>query len=148
MRPVLVSSCLLGLTTRYDGSDNFSQAVADYLQRHRLLPIPVCPEQLAGMPTPRPKCWFTRGTGNDLLCGEGEIRNELGDVVNAAFLRGADQCLQVARLTGCTRAILKQRSPSCGSRQVHQNGRLVDGMGVAAALLARHEIELLGEEEL
>ncbi len=51
-KPILVSACLLGLPTRYDGKAKRSQAVIDYLQKENLLPIPVCPEQLAGMTTP------------------------------------------------------------------------------------------------
>jgi len=147
-RTVLVSSCLLGLATRYDGDDNYSRSLADYLQRNDLIPIPVCPEQLAGMPTPRPKCWYTTGTGAAILAGEGQICNELGVDVSQRLLRGAELTLDIARLTNCELAILKQRSPSCGSSMVHQNGKLVEGMGVAAALLAQHGVALLSEEEL
>jgi len=148
MRTILVSSCLLGLASRYDGSDNYSQAVADYLQRNSLTPIPVCPEQLAGLPTPRPKCWFTKGTGADILVGRGQIRNAQGGDVSNIFLRGAEQSLKLARLTNCQQAMLKQRSPSCGSRRVHQDGQLVPGMGVTAALLAQQGLTILSEEEL
>ena len=59
--PILVSACLLGLPTRYDGKTKRSQAVVEYLQRENLLPIPVCPEQLAGMSTPREKTFFKSG---------------------------------------------------------------------------------------
>jgi len=145
---VLVSSCLLGLATRYDGSDNRCAALIDYLQRQDLIPIPVCPEQLAGLPTPRPKCWFTAGTGVEVIAGEGKLGNEQGDDLSNSFRQGAEQSLKLALLTNCQLAILKQRSPSCGSREVHQNGRIVLGMGVTAALLAQHGIELLSEEEL
>jgi len=145
---VLVSSCLLGLATRYDGTDNRCAALIDYLQRHDLIPIPVCPEQLAGLPTPRPKSWFTAGTGVEVIGGEGNLCNEQGDDLGNSFRQGAEQSLKLALLTNCQQAILKQRSPSCGSREVHQNGRIVPGMGVTAALLAQHGIELLSEEEL
>ena len=147
-KTVLVSSCLLGLATRYDGSDNRSAALADYLRKNRLIPIPICPEQLAGLPTPRPKCWFSAGSGVEVLQGCGQICSEAGDDLSERFRCGAEQSLKLARLTNCRLAILKQRSPSCGSRQVHRNGSLVAGMGVTAALLAQQGIALLSEEEL
>jgi uncharacterized protein YbbK (DUF523 family) len=147
-KTALVSSCLLGLATRYDGTDNYSQAVIDYLQKQQLTPIPVCPEQLAGLPTPRRKCWFSSGDGRSLLDNNGRICDEVGKDCTEAFIRAAQQTFKIAELTGCKLAILKQRSPSCGSRQIHQNGQLVSGMGVTAALLQKAGIKLLCEEEL
>ncbi len=147
-KTAFVSSCLLGLPTRYDGSDNFSQAVADYLLREGLMPIPVCPEQLAGLPTPRLKCWFRQGTGEDVLNGCGVICDEETQDVTAAFARAAEESVKIVRLTGCKLAILKQRSPSCGSRMIHQNGQLVEGMGVTAARLKQAGLQVLSEEDL
>ncbi len=146
--PVLVSSCLLGLATRYDGTDNDCPAVHSYLKRNQLQAIPVCPEQLAGLPTPRPKCWFTQGDGASLLKGQGGLCDEQGRNVSELFMHGAGQALKLAELSGCRHAILKQRSPSCGSKQMHRNGQLVEGLGVTAALLKSRGIELLSEEEL
>jgi len=144
---VFVSSCLLGLPTRYDGTDNSCPEIIDYLQQNKLIPIPVCPEQLAGLPTPRLKCWFTQGTGEDVLNGCGSICAEDTQDVTAAFAGTAEQSLKIAEMTGCKRAILKQRSPSCGSVTVHQNGQLVTGMGVTAAMLKKAGIEVLSEED-
>lgn len=143
----IVSSCLLGLSTRYDGSGNFCQAVVDYLQQHQITPIPVCPEQLAGLPTPRPKCWFNKGDGNDVLRGCGSIRDEEGRDETDAFFRAAEESLKIAELTGCKLAILKQRSPSCGSRQVYLNGQLNKGMGVTAAKLKQAGLKVLSEDD-
>lgn len=147
-KTVFISSCLLGLPTRYDGSGNFSQDVADYLQQEQLIPIPVCPEQLAGLPTPRLKCWFRQGTGEDVLSDCGVICDEDDKDVTAAFASAAEESLKIALLTDCKLAILKQRSPSCGSRMVHQNGQLVNGMGVTAARLKNAGISVLSEEDL
>ena len=144
----LVSSCLLGLATRYDGTDNFSQAVLDYLQQHDLVPIPVCPEQLAGLPTPRPKCWFTRGDGIDVLKSCGTICNDAGQDVTKAFSRAAEETLKIADLTDSKLAILKQRSPSCGNRQIYRNGQLIKGMGVTAAKLRQVGLKVISEDEL
>ncbi|PNU20945.1 DUF523 domain-containing protein [Geothermobacter hydrogeniphilus] len=146
--PILVSSCLLGLPTRYDGRCKTNSDVRAFLQRHNLVPIPVCPEQLAGLPTPRPRTRFTRGDGRALLNGAGEVRDDRQQPVSDLFLKGAGQTLAIARLCGCRRAILKERSPSCGSRLIYLEERVVPGMGVAAALLERHGIELWSEENL
>jgi len=147
-KTALVSSCLLGLPTRYDGSDNFSQAVADYLKDQNLIPIPVCPEQLAGLSTPREKCWFKEGDGQKVLQGSGIIHNESGEDVTLAFHQAAVDSCKIAELTDCRVAILKQRSPSCGSRKIHRNAQLVDGMGVTAAALKNAGLQILAEDDL
>lgn len=148
MRPVLVSACLLGINCRYDGSDNLDPQVIVLLEKSDFLPVPVCPEQLAGLPTPRPKAWFNRGDGRDLPGGNAELVDESGQVVNDIFVRGAQETLKVAHRCGCRTAILKQRSPSCGSNQIHCNGDLVEGVGVTCALLRRSGILVVGEDSL
>ena len=148
MRPILVSSCLLGLKTRYDGTDNYSQAVVDYIKNNQLTPIPVCPEQLAGLSTPRPKCWFNRGDGMSVLGGDGELINENGKEVTGAFLHGAQECLKVAKLTHCNLAILQQRSPSCGSQQIYLGEKLIEGMGITTALLRKNGLTVFSDDNL
>jgi len=148
MATILVSSCLLGLKTRYDGSDNYSQPVIDYIRKNRLTPIPVCPEQLAGLSTPRSKCWFSRGDGEAVLSGNGELSNEEGKDVTESFLFGADETLKIALLTDCKMAILQQRSPSCGSQKIYLNDELVDGVGVTTALLKKNGLKVFGDDDL
>jgi len=147
-KTALVSSCLLGLPTRYDGTDNFAQNVVDYLEKHQLIPIPICPEQLAGLPTPRLKCWFSKGDGSDVLNGCGQICDEDHRDQTAAFSRAAEETCRIAAITGSKIAILKQRSPSCGTRYVHQNGELIEGTGVTAAKLKNAGLRLLAEDDL
>lgn len=147
-KTALVSSCLLGLSTRYDGTGSYNQDVIDYLKRQDLTPIPICPEQLAGLPTPRPKCWFSSGDGCTVLDGSGVICDEANNNMTKFFINAAVESCKVAELTNSKLAILKQRSPSCGSRQVHQNGQLITGMGVAAAKLKKAGIRVLSEEDL
>jgi uncharacterized protein YbbK (DUF523 family) len=147
-RPILVSACLLGLLTRYDGTSKRNKKVLDYLRRNDLVPVPVCPEQLAGLPTPRPATRFTAGDGAAVLDGTGSVRNAEGAEVNELFLRGAAETLKAARLAGCREALLKERSPSCGVHQVYLEQDVVAGRGVTAALLARHGIRVFGEEDL
>jgi uncharacterized protein YbbK (DUF523 family) len=146
--PILVSACLLGLPTRYDGTAKRKQAVLDWLEREQLLPIPVCPEQLAGLPTPREKTRFGRGDGRAVVAGSGEVVTFAGQPMNEFFLRGARETLRIARLTGCRRALLKERSPSCGVHQIHLNEAIVPGVGVATALLSDAGIAVLSETDL
>ena len=148
MRTVLVSSCLLGLKTRYDGTDNYCQAVFDYIESNRLTPIPVCPEQLAGLSTPRPKCWFTQGDGLTTLSGKGKLINEEGLDMTEAFLRGAQECLKIAQLTHCNIAILQQRSPSCGSHKIYVDEALVEGVGITTALLTEKGVQVFSNDSL
>jgi len=146
--PILVSACLLGLPTRYDGTAKRNQAVLDWLARENLTPIPVCPEQLAGLPTPREKTRFCRGDGRAVVAGNGEVVTFSGQPMNEHFLRGARTTLLIARITGCQRALLKERSPSCGVHQIHRNEAMVAGVGVTTAVLIDAGISVQSEEDL
>lgn len=145
---ILVSACLLGLPTRYDGKAKRSQDVLDYLQRENLTPIPVCPEQLAGMTTPRDKTFFQSGDGQAVLAGNGEAVSENGRSMNAIFCRGAKMTLEIARLSGCRRALLKEGSPSCGVHRVYLGEDKVAGVGVTSALLMNSDLAVISEEDL
>jgi len=147
-KPILVSACLLGLPTRYDGKTKRSQVVIEYLQRENLLPIPVCPEQLAGMPTPREKSFFKSGSGLDVLAGEGQTVSESGEAMNDFFCRGAWMVLQIGHLSNCRRALLKERSPSCGVHQIYRGKDRVPGTGVTTALLIEKGFEVFSEQDL
>lgn len=149
MPPLLVSACLLGLRTRVDGGARGSKAVAA-LGGTRTL-VPMCPEQLGGLPTPRSPAEIQGGTGEDVLDGRVGVKTERGVDVTEAFLRGARQTLEVARAVKATGAVLKAGSPSCGIHQTGDgtfSGRLREGPGVCAALLAREGLFLLTEEDL
>ncbi|WP_305041800.1 DUF523 domain-containing protein [Geoalkalibacter sp.] len=147
-RPILVSACLLGLHTRYDGAGKGHAGVIAWLRRHQRLPVPVCPEQLAGLPTPRSRTFFHQGDGVGVLEGRAQVVSEQGEDRSAVFLRGAQETLKVARLCGCAEALLKERSPSCGVHQVYCGEEKISGMGVAAALLQRNGIAVLSEEDV
>jgi len=147
-RPILVSACLLGLAARYDGRSKTNSRVLDYLRARNLLPIPVCPEQLGGLATPRPPALFHSGDGEALWVEQGELVNHEGESMNAAFMRGAEETLRIARLTGCRAAILKERSPSCGVHRIHRREGLSAGSGVAAALLRQAGLSLISDEGL
>lgn len=139
---VVVSACLLGLPTRYDGSSEASPEVKE-AAGDRVL-VPVCPEQSGGLPTPRPPHFFERGTGEDVLRGRTRVVNEAGGDATEDFLRGARMMLRVAELVGAREAWLKEKSPSCGVRWTTSSGETVPGAGVATALLRQHGIVVRG----
>ncbi len=147
-RPILVSACLLGLKTRYDGATKTSAAALEYLRREQAVPIPVCPEQLAGLPTPRPASCFAQGDGDAVLDGTGKVVRTDGTVMNDFFSNGAAETLRIARLTGCTDALLKERSPSCGVHQIYRGNEITAGRGVTSALLERNGLHIFSEEDL
>lgn len=137
---ILVSACLLGLCTRYDGQGKGHPGVLALANQHTL--IPVCPEQLGGLPTPRPPAE---------LQPNGRVINTLGQDVTGAFTKGAKMALDIAHLTGCKAAILKARSPSCGLGQVYDgsfSGTLKEGNGLFAALCLGSSLPVYTEEHL
>ena len=136
--PILVSACLLGVPCRYDGTGKSDERIVT-LAKSRCL-IPVCPEQLGGLSTPRPPAE---------RCGTRVLTRDDRDVT-APFLRGAEETLRLARLFSCQIAILKANSPSCGSGQIYDGrfcGRLVPGDGMTAALLKQDGLTVLSEKD-
>jgi uncharacterized protein YbbK (DUF523 family) len=148
-RPILVSACLAGLATTHNGVAKPSPRVMELVRQGRA--IMVCPEQLGGLPTPRRPAEIVGGDGGEVLGGDARVVDDQGADVTANYLRGAREALKAARLAGSTRAILKARSPSCGTARIHDgtfSGAVTDGAGVTAALLRQHGIEVLSEEDL
>lgn len=132
---IIVSACLAGLLTRYDGGSAPDPEVMDWVASG--LALPVCPEQLAGLPTPRPKICLAAGDGRAVLEGRARAMDEKGVDQSASLIAGAQQVLFLARLVRADRAVLKDKSPSCGSCKVKVNGRVKSGQGVCACLLER-----------
>ncbi len=139
---VLVSACLLGIRCRYDGRDKKNHTLTAQLKE--VITVPVCPEQLGGLPTPRPRAQIVDGDGFDVLAGRALVRNEAGEDVTPNFIRGAEETLNIARLTTAKKAYLKEKSPSCGASVIKQNNRETAGVGVAAAMLKNEGIEVSG----
>ncbi len=148
MPPILVSACLLGLQSRYDGRSKRNEKVFSYLAQYDLTPVPVCPEQLAGLPTPRPASRFACGDGERVLAGTGSVVNAADNDMTDVFIQGARETLKIARLCGCTQALLKERSPSCGVHQVYLGDSIIEGQGVACALLRQEGLHVCSEEDL
>ena len=136
---LLISACLLGCRCRYDGASKTQPWVAALAERYEL--VPVCPEQLGGLPTPRLP---SERQGDRVVTRAG------GDVT-AQYRRGAEEALRLADLLGCEAALLKERSPSCGNGTVYDGtftGTLTAGDGVTAALLRAHGIPVYGESRI
>lgn len=136
---ILVSACLLGCACRYDGGSKPCAAVRALAARHTL--IPVCPEIYGGLPTPRTPCEIV---GDRVLSKDGADRTD-------AYRRGASEALRLAGALGCRAALLKARSPACGSDEVYDgsfSGTLTAGDGVAAAALSAAGIAVFGEDRL
>lgn len=128
---ILVSACLAGLKTRYDGKVlDYPECISE-IERHRW--IPVCPEQLGGLATPRCPANIIGGDGTDVLDGNARVRCTDGTDVTDQFIDGARQVLAIVERQSVQRIFLKARSPSCG----------VTKLGVTAALLKRHGCDVI-----
>jgi uncharacterized protein YbbK (DUF523 family) len=137
--PVLVSACLCGLPCRYDGSLTPLPAVLDLVRQGRA--IPVCPEQLGGLPTPR--------LAIELRNGRAFAKD--GRDLTEEVARGSQASADLARLAGCRAALLKARSPTCGSGRIYDgtfSGKLIPGDGMLAGLLRAQGLAILSEEDL
>lgn len=135
---VLVSACLLGERTRWDGASNPAAGLVEALEAAGAVVVPVCPEMLGGLPAPRPPAEPPAGDGREVLAGRQPVLTvgEGGGAdVSAAFRAGARAALALAREHGARYAWLQERSPSCGVERTHSGGGVIDGPGVTTALL-------------
>lgn len=136
---LLISACLTGENCKYSGGNNHEAAVELLKERYEL--IPVCPERDGGLPTPRES---SERLGDKVV-------SKSGRDVTAQFTRGAGIALDTAREWGCTTALLKERSPSCGCGAIYDGtftGTIIEGDGVTAELLKQNGIAVLGESRI
>ena len=143
---ILVSACLAGINCRYDGKNSLNKAVCGLVAGGGA--IPVCPEQLGGLPTPRAPAEIKAGCGAGVLDGKCRVINKEGLDVTGNFIKGAEETLKIAVMVGVKKAVLKSGSPSCGCGRIHDgtfSGRMAEGNGVAAELLIREGIEVISE---
>ncbi len=130
---IIVSACLAGYRVRYDGKTVPNEEIVSLMKRGEA--IPVCPEMLGGLPCPR--------TPSERTPDGGRVIMRDGKDVTEAYRKGAEETLRMARLYGCTHAILKARSPSCGCGTIYDgtfSGTLKEGNGVTAELLLENGI--------
>lgn len=146
---ILVSACLLGLNAKYDGKSNAHALIQKYSSAGKF--IPVCPEQLGGLPTPRSPVEIIGGTGQDVLLGRCVAQGQTGEILTPQFIQGATEVLKIVRMVKVTAAILKERSPSCGVNHIYDGSfshGIIPGQGVTAAILKDANIPIYSEEEL
>lgn len=138
----LVSACLAGIECRYDGKGKAEDAIVRLVQQGKA--IPVCPEQLGGLTTPRISCEIVDQPG------ERKVINKEGDDRTEEFVIGAERTLAIAKALGIKKAIMKSKSPSCGCGMIYDgtfSGRLIPGNGLAVEQLLQNGIEVISEKD-
>ena len=152
---IAVSACLLGEPCRYDGSASPCEAAGKLARRPEVEIVPICPETAGGLSRPRPPAEIVANVGGARQI----VVDAAGNDVTEAFEAGAQATLHLVQKRGCTHAILKAKSPSCGIGKVYDGtftGTLVAGDGIAARLLMNagiacideHALEEFGEQSL
>lgn len=131
---ILVSACLLGTNCKYSGGNNYSDEVMEFLKDYEI--IPICPEQLGGLPTPRPA---------SEIVGDKVINIE-GNDVTSNYIKGAEEALKIAKMLGIKKALLKAKSPSCGNGKIYDGtftNTLIEGDGITTKLLKENDIKVI-----
>ncbi len=135
---ILISECLAGVPCRMDGKSKIIPEIKELVDSGQA--VCACPEVLGGLPTPREP---------SEKCGD-RVINRVGKDVTAEFEKGAEEALRIFRQNKCTMAVLKSKSPSCGSGMIHNglfDGGLIPGNGVCAQLFLDEGIEVITEQE-
>lgn len=136
---IAVSACLLGENCKYNGGNNYSEALHEFLKGH--IVVPVCPEVMGGLPTPRDPAEIV----------DGAVRQKNGRSVDKAFRKGAQAALKKVKDAGAELVILQSRSPSCGVNEIYDGsftGRRVKGKGIFARLLEEEGIRAVDVEDI
>lgn len=136
---IAVSACLLGENCKYNGGNNYSKKLVEFLRNHQV--ISICPEVLGGLPIPRKPAEIVGG----------EVKLEDGRSVDYEFKKGAQIALDKVINNQVDLVILQSRSPSCGVNKIYDgsfSGRLIDGKGVFAKLLEESDIDVIDVENL
>jgi uncharacterized protein YbbK (DUF523 family) len=137
----IVSACLAGIPCRYDGDSNENKIVLELVRQGKA--IPVCPEVLGGLSTPRVPCEIIEDKN-----GIKKVINKEGKECTKEFIEGAEKTLAIAKAVGANKAILKSKSPSCGLGFIYDgtfSGKLREGNGLTAELLSKHGIAVCTE---
>lgn len=136
---ILVSACLLGINCKYSGGNNQNEKVLEYIKDKEV--IPVCPEIMGGLSTPRPPSEII----ND------KVMNNLNQDVTQQYKKGAEETLKLAKIFNVKKALLKAKSPSCGKGYIYDgtfSSTLTEGNGITTKLLIENGIEVITEKDL
>ena len=140
---ILVSACLVGINSKYNGGNNYNKKIFELVKSGKA--IPLCPEQLGGLSTPRVPCEIK------FVNGKRYVIDKNGRDVTLEYERGAREVMKFVKDLGIKKAILQSRSPSCGKGHIYNGNfekKLVDSNGVLAQLLIDNGIEVIGSDEL
>lgn len=135
---ILISACLLGMSCRYNGEGQIIPGTDKLMEKHHL--VPICPEIYGGLSTPREPSEIKNG----------RVISKSGNDLTEYFERGAEEILALTKLYHCKYAILKERSPSCGYKEIYDgtfSGKIINGNGILAALLLKNGIVIIDETE-
>lgn len=138
---VLISSCLLGRNVKYSGGNNLSPKLIELLKKYDIKLVEVCPEVFGGLSTPRESAEIIKD----------KVMNKIGKDVSFEFEEGAKKTLNLAIKNKVDFAILKERSPSCGTNYIYDGTftkKLISGKGLSAKILVENDIVVFSEEEL
>ena len=140
----LVSSCLAGINCRYNGGNSEHKFIVELVKQGKA--IAVCPEQLVGLPTPRPSCEIVIYKN-----GNKKVISKDGQDFTKEFIEGAEKTLAIAKVIGIKKAILQSKSPSCGYGFIYDgtfSSKLIEGNGLTTELLIENDIKVYTENNL
>ena len=140
---IFVSACLSGINCKYSGGNNYDEKVFKMVKEGKA--IPICPEQLGGLPTPRVPAEIK------IIDGQRHVITSDGRDVTENFERGAEEVLNLAKKLGIKKAILKSRSPSCGKGEIYNGtfeGIVIPGNGILTDLLVNNGIEVISSNDI
>jgi uncharacterized protein YbbK (DUF523 family) len=146
---ILVSSCLAGVKCRYNGTASLDEKIQELVEDKKAMLV--CPELLGGFLTPREPAEIIGGNGNDVLDGRAKVIEKSGKDVTDLYIKGAINTLELAASNKASYVVLKEYSPSCGSKMIYDGSfqnKKIAGDGVTSALLKREGIKVISEEEL
>jgi len=149
-KKILISKCLLGIPCRYDGKSIKNEKSKYFKILVESGAVPVCPEELGNLPTPRPPAEIRGGIGLEVIAGKAVVVNENNGEVTAQYINGAEKTLAIAKQNQVELAIFKSRSPACGSKMIYDgtfSQRTKVGSGVSAALLIKNGIKVINDED-
>lgn len=136
---IAVSACLLGENCKYNGGNNYSEKVAEFIKGHEV--IGICPERSGGLPVPREPAEIV----------DGVVRTKDGASVDEAFRRGAEAAMKILEENDIELVILQSRSPSCGTKAIYDgtfSGKLIAGRGIFARMLAERNFKMIDVSDL
>ena len=139
---ILVSACLAGINCKYNGKNNYNEKIFNLVKNGEA--IPICPEILGGLTTPRSPSEIK------MVNGKRKVINSLGKDVTNEYEKGALEVLKFAKKLNINKVILKDRSPACGYKKIYDgnfNGTLIEENGILADLLLKNNIEVISFED-